>query len=67
MSKVQVQAATAQTTTRRTFNLAHFLESYALVAALVLLGAVFGALRPEAFLSWANISTMLGRRRCWWC
>jgi ribose transport system permease protein len=36
------------------------LEAYALPAALLFLGAVFGAIRPHAFLSWANISTMLG-------
>ena len=44
----------------RKFNWVRFLEAYALVAALILLGAVFGAIRPEAFLSWGNISTMLG-------
>jgi ribose transport system permease protein len=49
-----------QPTAARRFNWLHFAESYALVAALVLLGAIFGVLRPEAFLSWANISTMLG-------
>ena len=42
------------------FSWVRFLEAYALLAALVLLGGVFGAIRPEAFLSWANISTMLG-------
>lgn len=41
-------------------NWVRLLEAYALPAALVLIGAVFGVLRPEAFLSWANISTMLG-------
>ncbi|MBJ3778371.1 ABC transporter permease [Acuticoccus mangrovi] len=35
-------------------------EAYALVFALVVLFCVFGALKPVAFLSWANISTMLG-------
>ena len=45
---------------RRRFNWVRFLEAYALLAALLLLGAIFGAIRPEAFLSWANISTMLG-------
>ncbi len=54
------QAVTAQPGSRRKFDLVHFLEAYALVAALLLLGAVFGAIRPEAFLSWGNISTMLG-------
>lgn len=55
----QSAAATPIAAGRR-FNLVRFLEAYALVGALVLLGAVFGALRPEAFLSWGNISTMLG-------
>lgn len=45
---------------RRRFNWMHFLEAYALVAALLVLMAVFGVLKPGAFLSWANISTMLG-------
>lgn len=35
-------------------------EAYALVAALLLLVGFFGVLRPATFLSWANISTMLG-------
>jgi ribose transport system permease protein len=52
--------ALATPSPRRGFNWVRFLEAYALVFALVLLGAVFGALRPESFLSWANISTMLG-------
>ncbi|MEQ8348362.1 MAG: ABC transporter permease [Sneathiellaceae bacterium] len=46
--------------TRRKFDWLHFLEAYALVAALLVLMAVFGMLKPAAFLSWANISTMLG-------
>ena len=45
---------------QRRFNWVRILEAYALVVALLLLGAVFGMLRPEAFLSWGNISTMLG-------
>ena len=44
----------------RQFSWVRFLEAYALLGAQVLLGGVFGAIRPEAFLSWANISTMLG-------
>jgi ribose transport system permease protein len=44
----------------RGFSWLRFAEAYALVVALLALGAVFGALRPEAFLSWGNISTMLG-------
>ena len=50
----------APTAARRRFNWLRFAEAYALVAALLALGAVFGVLRPQAFLSWANISTMLG-------
>jgi len=44
----------------RKINWLRVAEAYALLGALVLIGAVFGFLRPEAFLSWANISTMLG-------
>ena len=36
------------------------LESLALIIGILVLGAIFGALRPQSFLSWANISTMLG-------
>jgi len=42
------------------WNWLRFAEAYALVGALLVLVAVFGVLRPEAFLSWANISTILG-------
>ncbi len=56
----QAPSATAPASTARKFNWVRFLEAYALVFALILLGAVFGALRPESFLSWGNISTMLG-------
>jgi ribose transport system permease protein len=41
-------------------NLARFAEAFALVAALLLLFALFSFLRPQSFLSWANVSTMLG-------
>lgn len=44
----------------RKINWPRLAEAYALPGALVLIGSVFGVLRPEAFLSWANISTMLG-------
>lgn len=54
------QAATAQVSTGRKFSWVRFLEAYALVFALILLGAIFGVIRPESFLSWGNISTMLG-------
>ena len=46
--------------TQRRFDWVRVLEAYALVVALLALGAVFGILRPDAFLSWGNISTMLG-------
>jgi len=45
---------------RQKTNWLRIVEAYALLGALVLIGAIFGYLRPEAFLSWANISTMLG-------
>jgi ribose transport system permease protein len=41
-------------------NWPRFLESYALLAAALALGAVFGVLSPVSFLSWSNVSTMLG-------
>ena len=44
----------------RSFDWVRFAEAYALVAGIILLGAVFGFLRPAAFLSWANITTILG-------
>ncbi|MCX5494480.1 ABC transporter permease [Kaistia dalseonensis] len=45
---------------RAPFQWARFAESFALVGALLILFAIFGILKPQAFLSWANISTMLG-------
>ena len=45
---------------RVSLNLTHFVEAFALVGALLLLFAVFSFLRPQTFLSWANVSTMLG-------
>jgi ribose transport system permease protein len=41
-------------------NFARFAEAFALVGALLLLFAVFSFLKPQSFLSWANVSTMLG-------
>ncbi|MDQ0393352.1 ABC transporter permease [Labrys monachus] len=41
-------------------NWARFAEAYALLAATIALGALFGLLVPGIFLSWNNISTMLG-------
>lgn len=48
---------TADTGNRSVFK---FLEASALVIGIVVLIAIFGYLRPESFLSWTNISTMLG-------
>jgi ribose transport system permease protein len=41
-------------------NWARFAESFALLGATIALGALFGVLVPGIFLSWNNISTMLG-------
>jgi len=41
-------------------NLARLAEAFALLAATVALGALFGLLVPGVFLSWNNISSMLG-------
>jgi ribose transport system permease protein len=45
---------------RRRFDWVRFAEAYALLGGILVLGAVFGVLRPQSFLTWANISTMLG-------
>lgn len=45
---------------RRAINWAQIGESYALVAALVILFAVFAMILPNTFFTWANVSTMLG-------
>ena len=37
-----------------------FAERYALVAALLVVCAIFGLLRPDAFLTWSNATTILG-------
>lgn len=44
----------------RSLNWARIAESYALVVALVVLFCIFGALLPQTFLTWGNVSTMLG-------
>jgi ribose transport system permease protein len=44
----------------RKVNIARIAESFALLAATIALAALFGVLLPHSFLSWANISTMLG-------
>ena len=41
-------------------NLADWLERFALVLVWAATIAVFGALRPESFLTWSNFSTILG-------
>lgn len=55
-----LSAASSGTGSGRRINWLRTAEAYALLVALVAIGAVFGFLRPESFLSWANISTMLG-------
>lgn len=45
---------------RAPINWAQIAESYALVAALVILFAIFAVLLPNTFFTWANVSTMLG-------
>lgn len=55
-----IRSVPAAPSPARKVNWVRLLEAYALLLALLFLGALFGALRPEAFLSWANISTMLG-------
>jgi ribose transport system permease protein len=42
------------------FNLARLAEAFALLAATIALGALFSLLLPGIFLSWNNISSMLG-------
>ena len=42
-------AAPAGVAPARRFDWVRFAEAYALVAGIVVLGAVFGALRPEVF------------------
>ncbi|WP_428540240.1 hypothetical protein [Rhodopila sp.] len=49
---------------QRHFNWVRIAEAYALKVALLALGAVFGMLRPEAFLSWATSRPCSARRRC---
>lgn len=41
-------------------NWGRLVESFALLAATLALGAGFGFLNPASFLSWSNISSMLG-------
>lgn len=45
---------------RHGFDWLRLAEAYALVLALLVLGGIFGFLRPDSFLTWTNISTMLG-------
>lgn len=47
-------------TRERGFDWLRFAEAYALVAGIAVLVGIFGFLRPEAFLSWGNITTILG-------
>ena len=51
---------TAATPPKRQINWASIAESYALVAALMVLFFIFAALLPTTFFTWPNVSTMLG-------
>jgi ribose transport system permease protein len=53
-------AGQSRPTRGRSFDWIRFAEAYALLAGIIILGAIFGFLRPEAFLSWGNITTILG-------
>ena len=53
-------AANTAAPPRRRFDWVRFAEAYALLGGILVLGAVFGVLRPQSFLTWANITTMLG-------
>ncbi|QEW18675.1 D-allose transport system permease protein AlsC [Marinibacterium anthonyi] len=55
-----VQTTDAPGAKQTRVNWAHLAESYALVAALVVLFLVFGAILPQSFFTWPNVSTMLG-------
>ncbi len=54
------QVAATPTRGRRPIRWARLAEALALVAAMILLTGVFGLLEPRAFLSWGNLSSMLG-------
>ena len=45
---------------RRGGGFVHRAEQFGLIAVWLLLIAVFGALRPDTFLTWPNLSTILG-------
>ncbi len=60
---MSVQARAAQAANPKHATLAAFTkgaERYGLIVVLMILIAVFGALRPDTFLTWQNISTILG-------
>jgi ribose transport system permease protein len=54
------RSAGSESTTVGRRNLADWLERFALVLVWGATIAVFGALRPESFLTWSNFSTILG-------
>lgn len=60
VSSASKKATQADDSSRNRRSWSKILESFALIIGIVVLGAAFGYLRPESFLSWANISTMLG-------
>ena len=53
-------AGPSRPTRGRSFDWVRFAEAYALLAGIMVLGTIFGFLRPESFLSWGNITTILG-------
>ncbi|WP_375688587.1 ABC transporter permease [Pseudooceanicola sp. LIPI14-2-Ac024] len=59
MTAENTEMAIASPRTRQ-INWAGIAESYALVAALVVLFTIFAVLLPNTFFTWANVSTMLG-------
>src|ERR1700728_382101 len=62
MTEIPVAATRGRSPSSRgaPFNLARFAEAFALVGALLLLFGVFSFLKPQSFLSWANVSSILG-------
>jgi ribose transport system permease protein len=54
------RSAASEATTMARRKLADWLERFALVLVWATTIAVFGALRPESFLTWSNFSTILG-------
>jgi ribose transport system permease protein len=60
MTTIDIPTIKTEPTKRASFNWKIETERFALVAAWLLLIAIFGILMPEVFLSWRNFSTMFG-------